>query len=92
VVTSLALSFTNDDFEIERAALANALDLDHGDLLGQNRRMAAHPGPGPKHGRKHSGRKAGVNAGQVASIKHPATSGGLQEACDGSTSLEERLE
>jgi hypothetical protein len=33
VVTSLALSFTNDHFEIESAALANALDLDHGDLL-----------------------------------------------------------
>src|SRR3954468_5741595 len=33
VVASLALSFTNDHFEIERAALANASDLDHCDLL-----------------------------------------------------------
>jgi hypothetical protein len=33
VVTSLALSFTNDHFEIESAALANAPDLDHDDLL-----------------------------------------------------------
>jgi hypothetical protein len=32
VVTSHALSFTNDHFEIERDALANAPDLDHGDL------------------------------------------------------------
>ena len=32
VVTSHALSFTNDHFEIERDALANASDLDHGDL------------------------------------------------------------
>jgi hypothetical protein len=29
VVTSLALSFTNDHFEIERAALLNASNLDH---------------------------------------------------------------
>jgi hypothetical protein len=34
VVTSLALSFTNDHFEIESAALANASDLDHYDVLG----------------------------------------------------------
>jgi hypothetical protein len=33
VVTGLALSFTNDHFEIESAALANAPDLDHGGLL-----------------------------------------------------------
>jgi hypothetical protein len=33
VVTSLALSFTNDHFEIESAALANAPDVNHGDLL-----------------------------------------------------------
>ena len=32
VVTSHALSFTNDHFEIERDALANAPNLDHGDL------------------------------------------------------------
>ena len=32
VVTINALSFTNGDFEIERDALANAPDLDHGDL------------------------------------------------------------
>ena len=33
VVTSSALSFMNYHFEIERAALANAPDLNHGDLL-----------------------------------------------------------
>src|SRR5262245_29490512 len=33
VVTSLAPSLANDHFEIERATLANAPDLDHGDLL-----------------------------------------------------------
>jgi hypothetical protein len=37
VVTSLALSFTNDHFEIERTALANAPDLDNGDSPSQNR-------------------------------------------------------
>src|SRR5215469_4709578 len=36
MVTSLARSFTNDHFETERAALANAPDLDHGDLLVKN--------------------------------------------------------
>src|SRR5262245_14238196 len=36
MVTSLARSFTNDHFETERVALANAPDLDHGDLLVKN--------------------------------------------------------
>src|SRR5262249_49190383 len=36
MVTSLARSVTNDHFETERVALANAPDLDHGDLLVKN--------------------------------------------------------
>src|ERR1700716_2860801 len=43
VVTSHALSFTNDHFEIERDALANAPDLDHGTSPLSNRRKPAAP-------------------------------------------------
>src|SRR5262245_4313106 len=49
VVTSLAPCLANDHFEIERATLASAPDLDHGDLLGQNRRVARFPDPPVSH-------------------------------------------